>query len=71
MTCYQRHMGWLFDEIGLPYEKQERKLVDGALRELLGVSAELRCPAVGAAIKALDDEQRAALPAQVAQKLGL
>ena len=32
MTCYQRHLGSLFDELGLEYDKDNRARVDGALR---------------------------------------
>jgi hypothetical protein len=70
MTCYQRHMGWLFDALELPYEKTERRQVDTALRVVLQTPDDAHCPEVWAAIKALSDEQRAGLPAEVSAVLG-
>jgi hypothetical protein len=69
MTCYQRHMGWLFEALELPYEKDERRRVDAALRTVLQTPAEAHCPEVWAALKALSDEQRAGLPAEVSAVL--
>jgi len=69
MTCYQRHMGPLFEELGLPYEKDERRRVDDALRELFGLGGEAHCPEVWAAIKALSDDELDALPARVRELL--
>ena len=70
MTCYQRHLGWLFDELALPYEATQRRRVDDALRVVLGIADEDHCPQVWAAIKALDEGQRAALAGRVAVVLG-
>jgi hypothetical protein len=70
MTCYQRHMGWLFDALELPYEKDERGQVDDALRVVLGTPEGADCPEVWAAIKSLSAEQRAGLPAEVSAVLG-
>jgi len=70
MTCYQRHMGWLFEALELPYEKAERRQVDTALREVLQTPDDAHCPEVWAAITALSDEQRAGLPAEVSAVLG-
>ena len=69
MTCYQRHMGWLFEALELPYEKAERKRVDEALRVVLGTPTDAHCPEINAALKALSDEQRAGLPAEVSAVL--
>lgn len=69
MTCYQRHMGWLFEALELPYEKDERKQVDTALRVVLGVPEGAHCPEINEALKALSDEQRAGLPAEVSAVL--
>lgn len=69
MTCYQRHIGWMFEALDLPYEKRERRLVDEALRTVLGVSEAAHCPEVWAAIKVLDDDERAMLPGQVSEIL--
>ncbi len=65
MTCYQRHMTWLFEELDLPYEKAERRAVDDALRELFGLEGDAHCPEVWAAIEALGTEERAGLARRV------
>jgi hypothetical protein len=65
MTCYMRHMGWLFDALELPDDKLERRRIDTALRVVLETPEGAHCPEVWAAIKALSDEQRAGLPAEV------
>jgi len=46
MTCYQRHMGWLFEALELPYEKDERRAVDTALRTVLKTPEGAHCPQV-------------------------
>ena len=70
MTCYQRHMGWLFEALELPYEKAERRRVDDALRVVLGTPVGAGCPELWAQIKTLSDEQLAGLPAEVSTVLG-
>jgi hypothetical protein len=62
-------MGWLFDALELPYEKAERRRVDTALREVLGTPKDAHCPEVWSAIKALSDDGRAGLPAEVSARL--
>ena len=69
MTCYQRHLGWLFEELELPYEAAQRRRVDDALRVVLGIADEDHCPQVWSAIKALDEGHRATLPDRVAAVL--
>ena len=65
MTCYMRHMLWLFDELGLDDDKRNRKRVDSALREVLPVGDEAQCPEIWAAVKSLSDEDRLELASQV------
>jgi hypothetical protein len=67
LTCYQRHLESLFDTLGLSYDKENRARVDTAIREILDIGAEMHCPEVWAAIKALTPEDRDALPARVAE----
>jgi hypothetical protein len=62
-------MGWLFEALELPYEKDERKRVDTALRVVLGMPDGANCPEINTALKALSDEQRAGLPAEVSAAL--
>jgi len=52
MTCYQRHLGWLFDAVGLPYERQHRREVHEAVVRMLGIPADTQCPKVWAELKA-------------------
>ena len=61
MTCYMRHMDWLFDALGIESDKANRRRVDTALREVLGSAEGDHCPEVWAAYKALDDDEREAL----------
>jgi hypothetical protein len=70
MTCYMRQMSWLFEALGLPSDKQNRKRVDVAIRDVLGLGTEPYCPEVWAAIKALPEEERTALPSRVRGSLG-
>ena len=69
MTCYQRHMTWLFEELGLEYDKANRRDVDTALRELLAVPAEAHCPEIWAAVKGLEPDELTALAPGVAARL--
>ena len=69
MTCYMRHMTWVFEALELPYEKGERVRVDRAIRRVLDTPEDARCPEVWAAIKALPEDERAALPGQIAPLL--
>ena len=69
ITCYQRHIGDVFEALDLEYEKENRARVDRALRDLLETPADAHCPEVWAAIKALSPERRADLPALVAEVL--
>ena len=69
MTCYQRHLGSLFESLDLEYSNDNRARVDAALRELFGLGEEAHCPEVWASIKALSPDERAALPVRVADLL--
>ena len=69
MTCYQRHLGSLFESLGLEYDKANRARVDAAIREVLGVAEGAHCPEVWSAIKALTPAERDDLPSRVAEVL--
>ena len=69
MTCYQRHIGWLFEALDLEYETDNRRRVDSAIREVLGTPAEAHCPEVWSAIKLLSEDERAALIPRVGDAL--
>ena len=70
VTCYMRHMDWLFDELAIPSHKKNRTRVDGALRTVLGLGAEAHCPEIWAALKALSEDERMDLVPGVAETLG-
>ncbi len=69
MTCYMRHMDWLFDELAIPSDKKNRGRVDKALRSVFGMREDAHCPEIWAAIKAMSDEGRTELIGQVGDAL--
>jgi hypothetical protein len=70
VTCYMRHMDWLFEALHLPQDKVTRKRVDAALCGIVGVGDDGHCPEVWAGIKALTDDERSELPELVRRALG-
>jgi len=71
VTCYMRHMDWLFDALDLESDKDNRRRLDTALRSVLETDAAAHCPEVWAAYKSLSDDERTALVPQVREALGL
>jgi len=69
MTCYMRHLGQLFEVLGLEYDAASRARVDAAIRDTLGLGPGPACPEVWAALKALSADERDALPSQVVARL--
>ncbi len=69
MTCYMRHMDWLFDALELQCDKDNRRRVDTALRQVLGIPEGAHCPEIWAAIKGLEPAERDGLVPQVADAL--
>lgn len=69
MTCYMRHMDWLFDELAIPSDKKNRARMDAALRTTLGFGDDAHCPEIWASIKALSEEERFELVPRVAEVL--
>lgn len=51
MTCYIRHLKGLMEKIALPDTKESRKLLDKAIREVLGYSPQEECPFVWQELK--------------------
>jgi hypothetical protein len=70
MTCYMRHMDWLFQALELPYDKEHRKQVDSALREELQMPSEYHCPEVWASIKTLSEDERSQLANDLRSRFG-
>ncbi|MDO8881080.1 MAG: hypothetical protein Q7W44_09850 [Coriobacteriia bacterium] len=61
MTCYLRHMSWLFRVLEIENDAGTRHQVDRAIRSALGLPADAPCPDVEAYLKALSGEERFAL----------
>ena len=70
VTCYMRHMDWLFDELAVPSDKKHRAQVDSAIRAVLALPDDAHCPEVWAAIKRLSEVERLDLVPRVADALG-
>lgn len=68
MTCYMRHLGDVFEALGLENDKPVRDRVDRAIRDALGVPEGAHCPEVWAAVKAVP---RGELTAAIAVELGM
>jgi hypothetical protein len=52
MTCYQRHLMGLFDQLDMPYDKPSRDVVHEALVAALRLPEDAHCPEVWQAVKA-------------------
>jgi hypothetical protein len=52
VTCYTRHLGTLLPPSP---SAEDKRVVDAAVREVLGVGPDTRCPQIWAAIKAQPD----------------
>ncbi len=69
MTCYQRHLSWVFDEFEIPYDTDHRKRLDAELKARLSLGAESHCPEVWSALKSLPDAERTSLLAELGSQL--
>jgi len=69
MTCYMRHMDWLFEALELESDTTNRRRVDTALRQVLAMPDDAHCPEIWAAVKVLSDDERAALVPRVRDAL--
>ena len=69
MTCYMRHMDWLFEALDLTSDKVGRRRVDSAIRDVLGLGDEAHCPEIWSALKSLTDDERAGLPDLIRARL--
>ena len=58
MTCYMRHMGWMFDALDLEEDAGNRHRLDRAIKRALELEVDAPCTEVWAYIKALSDEER-------------
>ena len=69
MTCYMRHMDWLFAALELENDTANRRRVDDALRSVLEMPDGAHCPEIWSAIKALSADGRVALVPRVREAL--
>lgn len=69
MSCYMRHMDWLLEALDLEIDRDNRRRVDKALRPAMGMPPDAQCNHLWLAIKALADDERAALPERVRAEL--
>jgi hypothetical protein len=69
MTCYQRHLDWLFEALDLPYDRDGRRRLDTALREILALGPDAHCPEVWAAFKAVSEAEMASLVPRLREAL--
>lgn len=51
MTCYQRHLGWLFEALDEPLERDRKKAVHAAIADAVGLTLDSSCPEVWNAVK--------------------
>ena len=70
MTCYQRHLGGLFEGLDLPYERDERRRVHAAIIDVLDLAEDAPCPEVWSALKAAYQPIEQNLPALVRDVAG-
>lgn len=61
VTCYMRHMGWLFDALDLENDAGNRHRLDRAVKAALELEDAAPCSVVWAYVKALSDEERFSL----------
>jgi hypothetical protein len=58
MTCYLRHMGWMFKVLDLENDAGNRHRLDRAIKHALELAADAPCDEVQAYLEALSAEER-------------
>jgi len=58
MTCYMKHLGWLFRVLELDNDAGNRHRLDRAIKDALGLAADAPCEEVRAYLDALSGEER-------------
>ncbi|MGB4442319.1 MAG: hypothetical protein WBJ62_08865 [Coriobacteriia bacterium] len=58
MTCYLRHMSWMFRVLDLENDTGNRHRLDRAIKAALGLSPDAPCDEVEAYLEALSGEER-------------
>lgn len=70
MTCYMKHMGWLFRVLDVENDAGNRHRLDRAIKDALGLAADAPCEEVDAYLKALSGEERFELIDTLEAELG-
>ncbi len=58
MTCYMKHLGWLFRVLELDNDAGNRHRLDRAIKDALGLAPDAPCDDVEAYLTALSGEER-------------
>lgn len=58
MTCYMKHLGWLFRVLELENDAGNRHRLDRAIKAALGLPPDAPCEEVKAYLSALSGEER-------------
>jgi len=58
MTCYLRHMGWMFRVLDLENDAGNRHRLDRAIKHALGLAPDAPCDDVEAYLEALSGEEQ-------------
>jgi len=69
MTCYLRHMSWMFRVLDLENDAGNRHRLDKAIKRALSLSPDAPCADVEAYLEALSGEERFDLIDQLEQDL--
>lgn len=58
MTCYMRHLGWMFRVLELDNDAGNRHRLDRAIKAALGLASDAPCSEVEAYMAALSGDER-------------
>jgi len=71
MTCYLRHMGWMFRVLDLENDAGNRHRLDRAIKQALGLVSDAPCDEVQAYLEALSGEERFELIDELERQLSV
>ncbi|MDO8847345.1 MAG: hypothetical protein Q7W51_03015 [Coriobacteriia bacterium] len=71
MTCYLRHMGWMFRVLDLENDAGNRHRLDRAIKQTLGLASDAPCEEVQAYLEALSGEERFELIDELERQLSV
>lgn len=70
MSCYLRHMGWLFRVLEIDKDAGNKHRLDRAMRSALGLAPDVPCREVDAHFEALSAEEKFGLIDTLQRELG-